>query len=333
MSRLGVALSNEVPLVRTVQLARRAEQLGFDEVWVPESSHGRSATAVAAVLALSTSRIGLGVGVVNPFWRHPSLIAMEAATLDEACSGRFKIGIGAGLWTLRALGEADPRTERPLSATVEAIRVVRSMLRGEHGVDGQVFAVRADACLDFEPVRRQVPVYVGAVNQRMLEAAGRWADGVYLGAITSPGYAAWAWERVSEGARTGGRDPAEVDLIANVLVSVSSDRKAARAAVRPVLAYYLHRVEAVVVDNSGADLEAVDFVHREVAAAGFAEAARRLPAQLIDVFAAAGQPEEVAGRLTEYREVGVQAPLAWQVFGPEPELGLELLAREVRLGG
>ncbi len=106
------ALSNEVPLEESIGLARRAEELGFDEVWVPESRHGRSATTAAAVLARETGRIGIGVGVVNLFWRHPSLIAMEAAALDEASDGRLRLGIGAALWTLRALGEDDERTRR-----------------------------------------------------------------------------------------------------------------------------------------------------------------------------------------------------------------------------
>ena len=69
--RLGVALSNEVPVAESVRLAKTAEELGFSEVWVPESRHGRSVTSVVGAIAGATSRIGLGLGVVNPFWRHP----------------------------------------------------------------------------------------------------------------------------------------------------------------------------------------------------------------------------------------------------------------------
>jgi 5,10-methylenetetrahydromethanopterin reductase len=157
--RLGLALANEGPLRETVALARRAEELGLAEVWVPESSHGRSVTSVAATLAAHTHQIGLGVGVVNPFWRHPSLIAMEAATLDEASDGRLRgIGLGAALWTLKALGEADPRTRRPLAAMTEAVQIVRAMLRGQPSPTPEVFTARNDAALSFTPLRREVPV-------------------------------------------------------------------------------------------------------------------------------------------------------------------------------
>jgi 5,10-methylenetetrahydromethanopterin reductase len=329
-ARFGVALSNEVPIEESVELARWAEGLGFDEVWVPESRHGRSATTAAAVLARETATIGIGVGVVNPFWRHPALIAMEAAALDEASGGRLRLGIGAALWTLRALGEDDRRTRRPLAAMVEAVRVVKAMLAGVDGVDGDVYRVRADARLDFEPRRRDVPVYVGAVNRKMVEAAGAWADGVYLGAITSPGYVRWARQRMAEGAATAGRNHDGLDLCANVLTSVSKDGKAARDACRQVLTYYLWRVEPVVYETSGADPEAVAFVRSNVQAEGVDRVAQRLPEELIDVFAAAGTPDEVAAKVTEFAEAGLKGFLAWYVFGPEPDEGLRLLIDAVR---
>lgn len=323
---MGIALSNEVPLAETVAMARRAEELGFDEVWVPESRHGRSATATAAVLARETTRVGLGVGVVNPFWRHPSLIAMEAATLDEASGGRLRLGLGAALWTLRAMGEDDDRTRRPLAAMVEAIRIVKAMLAGEEGVNGEVFRVRADSRIDFEPVRRYIPVYVGAVNRKMMEAAGGWADGVYLGALTSPGYARWSAERMADGARAAGRDERGLDLCANILTSVSTDAAAARAACRRVITYYLWRVEPVVHETSGADPEAVAFVRSRVSENGVDAVAEDLPRELIDVFAAAGTPDEVMTKLDEFEGAGVKGILAWYVFGPDPEEGMRLLA-------
>jgi len=327
--RLGLALANEGPLRETVALACRAEQLGLAEVWVPESSHGRSVTTVAATLAAHTQRIGLGVGVVNPFWRHPSLIAMEAATLDEASDGRLRIGLGAGLWTLKALGEADQRTHRPLAAMVEAIKIVRAMLRDEPGPAAEIFTARADAALSFTPLRRELPIYVGAVNQRMLQATGALADGAYLGAITSPGYTTWAAEQIAWGATRAGRQPGAVDLIANVLTSVATDPRAARAAVKPVLAYYLWRVDGVVVDQAGADPDAVAEVRRTVAAQGVKAGAARVSDELVEVFAAAGDPEQVAQRLYQYATAGLDGALAWHVLGPDPSEGLRLLATTV----
>jgi 5,10-methylenetetrahydromethanopterin reductase len=324
--RIAVSLSNEVPIAQTIALTRRAEELGYSEVWVPESRHGRSGTSVGAVLGGVTDRIEVCVGAINPFWRHPSLIAMEAATLDEACGGRFKIALGAGMWTLRALGEDDERTAHPLAAMVEAIRVVKAVLAGREGLDGRTFRVRKDAHLDFEPRRGDIPLYVGAVNRLMIRAAGAWADGVYLGAITSPGYARWACAEMADGAAQNGRDPSTLDVVANVLVSVGPDRKAARDACRQVLTYYLYRVEPVVHEHSGADPEQVAWVRSAVPEHGVDHVAERLPEELIDVFAAAGDPDTVLARLDEFEAAGVRGPNAWYVFGPDPDLGLKMLA-------
>jgi 5,10-methylenetetrahydromethanopterin reductase len=328
-TRLGVSLSNEAPIAETLALAETAERLGLAEVWLPESRHGRGVFTVAAQVAARTSRIGIGIGVVNPFWRHPSAIAIEAAALDEASGGRVSLGIGAALWTLRALGEADSRTTRPLAAMTEALQIIRALVSDGPPPAPNIYAARADVHLDFAPYRPKLPIYVGAVNARMLGISGALADGVELGAITSPGYVRWAWEHVAEGARSVGRDPATLDLASNVLISVDADRAAARDATRTVLAYYLHRVEGVVVDTSGADPEQVEAVRHAVRTDGVEAGARAVTDHLIDTFAAAGDPDEVAARLREYAEAGLRGLLAWYVFGPDPVKGLELIAREV----
>jgi 5,10-methylenetetrahydromethanopterin reductase len=327
--RLGLSLSNEVPVAETVAFVTRAEELGFSEVWLPESRHGRGVFTVAAAVAAATREITIGIGIVNPFWRHPSVIAMEAAALDEASGGRVKLGVGAALWTLRALGEADDRTRRPLTAMVEALRVLRALLQGTEGVNGSVFVVRADARLDFAP-RRAIPLYVGAVNARMLEAAGVWADGVELGAMVSPGYIRWSWEQIAAGARSAGRDPTTLDLASNVLLSVDPDARAARQAVRHVIAYYAARVEPVVLTTSGADPEELARVQQAVRSDGVDAGARLVTDRLIDTFAAAGDPDHVASRLTGFAAAGLRGLNAWHVIGPDPHRSLELLATEVR---
>jgi 5,10-methylenetetrahydromethanopterin reductase len=329
--RLGLALSNEVPVPETVALARQAEALGFSEVWLPESGHGRGLFTVAASVAAATSTIGIGIGIVNPFWRHPSLIAMEAAALDEASNGRVLLGLGAALWTLRALGEADARTQKPLQAMVEAIRIIRALVRGEAlDFEPLIFAGRADAHLDFNPPRKDVPVYVGAVNARMLQAAGAWSDGVQLGAAVSPGYTRWAWSQIVAGAEAAGRDARSLDLASNVLVSVDRDATAARDATREVLAYYIHRVEPVVLDTSGADPEELGNIAETVVREGVAAAAELVSDHVIDTFAAAGTPDQVIERLRAYTQAGLRGILAWHVLGPNPQAALRLLADEVR---
>jgi 5,10-methylenetetrahydromethanopterin reductase len=164
----------------------------------------------------------------------------------------------------------------------------------------------------------------------MLRSAGAWADGVQLGAIVSPGYVQWARQQIASGATDAGRDPCEIDLVSNVLLSVDQDAPAARDAVRRVLAYYIHRVEPVVLETSGADPDELAGVRQAVLANGVDAGARLISDRLIDIFAAAGDPDQVAERLAAYLAAGLRGVLAWHVLGPDRERALQLLAGTIR---
>jgi 5,10-methylenetetrahydromethanopterin reductase len=230
---------------------------------------------------------------------------------------------------MKALGYA-PEGWRPYTHTVEAVRAVRALLAGEAiGFVPTTFAAPPETRLDFTPPG-PIAVDVGAVNARMMEAVGELADGVQLGAITSAPYTAWAVERIAAGAARAGRDPGEVLVAANVLTSVGRDRREARRAVRAVLAYYLWRVEGVVVDRSGADPDAVAAVRRAVASGGPEAGAEAVAESLIDTFAVAGTVDDVIAGLRPFAAAGLHLPLAWHTLGPDPDWALGALARDVR---
>jgi 5,10-methylenetetrahydromethanopterin reductase len=327
--RFAVSLQNDRPIAETVEHARLAEALGYREIWTNENGHYRGIFTVASTIAAHTTTAQIGLGIVNPFHRHPSVIAMEAAALDEASGGRLKLGIGAAQWNLRHLGEADERTRRSYTSTVEAIQIIRALLRGDPVPASEQFTVSTRARLDFEPLRRDLPVYAGAVNERMLRAAGAYADSVELGAIMSAGYVRWALGVIGEGATAAGRDPASQDIAAPLMVSVGADAKAAREAVKPGLAYYLHRVEKVVYAHSGADAAAIESI-REVTAKRGAQAGGALVTdEIIDTFAVAGDTALAIRRFREYAQAGIRGLIIQHVAGPQRVEGLTLIAKEV----
>ncbi len=324
----GLSLSNEDPVAVTLALVAEAERLGYDEVSLPESRLFRSVTSVAAGALVATERIVVRIGIANPVFRNPVVLALEAATLADLGPGRLRFGVGAADWTVRALG-MEPEGWLPFTNTVEAITAIRRLTAGETlGFVPDTFDASADLRLDLPTV--PVPVDVGAVNRRMMEASGEHADGVQLGAITSVGYTRWATARLAEGARRAGRTVDELLVSANVLTSVDRDRRAARAAVRPVLAYYLARVEGVVVTESGADPAAVEAVRAAVSEHGVEAGAAAISEELIDVFAAAGTVDDVVAALAPFADAGLDLPLVWYTFGPDQAESIRVLAEQVR---
>jgi 5,10-methylenetetrahydromethanopterin reductase len=327
--RFAVSLQNDRPIAEIVEQARLAEALGYPEIWTNENGHYRGIFTVASTIAAHTRTAQIGLGIVNPFHRHPSVIAMEAAALDEASGGRLKLGIGAAQWNLRNLGEADERTRRPYTSTVEAIQIIRALLRGDPVPASEQFTVSTQARLDFEPLRRDLPVYAGAVNERMLGAAGAYADSVELGAIMSVGYVRWALGVIGEGAAAAGRDPASQDIAAPLMTSVGTDATAAREAVKAELAYYLYRVEKVVYAHSGADPGDIQKIRDVTMERGPEAGAALITDEIIDTFAVAGDTALAIRRFREYAEAGIRGLIVQHIPGPERVKGLTLIANEV----
>src|SRR4029453_15990657 len=127
--RLGIRLHGGLSPQHSAELAMAAEAKGFASVWFAENPLERGALPALAACAAATRRIELGIGVWNPFLRHPAQIAMDASTLDELSEGRLALGIGSGLaGPIRRLGIDNAK---PLAALKATFPIVRGLLPGE----------------------------------------------------------------------------------------------------------------------------------------------------------------------------------------------------------
>jgi 5,10-methylenetetrahydromethanopterin reductase len=200
-------------LAVTTAVARLLDEGGVHGAWIADSppTHWRDVYATLALCASQTRRITLGPGVTNPVTRHPSVTAAAIATIEHLCPGRAVLGIGIGDAALKGAGLA-PAAVSDLVAYVEAVR----RLLAERGVS--------------------VPVYLSASGPRMLETAGRVADGVLVSVGAHPALLERAMTRVLDGVRAAGRDPGDVDVGFVVSLAIAEDEAEARRAARPLAA-------------------------------------------------------------------------------------------------
>jgi len=175
MERIGAYLLPRDDLGTSVALARSAEALGYDSLWV---THGlaRDSFLVLAAYAQATRRVGLGNGVVPIYPRHPVTMAQEAATLAELSGGRFRLGIGVS-HRQSMEGQLGLDMKKPLNFVREYVTVLRAALSGRARFDGEYFRVSWEGA--FQPPAPP-PILLAALAGPMLELAGEIADGVVL---------------------------------------------------------------------------------------------------------------------------------------------------------
>lgn len=298
---LGVSFSGGMSGEELLKTVRQAEEDGFASCWISEDYYFGGAMATAGAIAAVTERIGIGIGVVNPYTRSPELIAMEAAAVDAISHGRFTLALGASnrnwIETQMGIPYASPRTRME-----EAMHIIRGMLSGETvNFTGETLQAH-DVKPDFVPYRKNMPVYMGVSGEKSLHLAGARADGVLLSIMSSAPYAAWARRMVDEGAKAAGRME-HVPIAVYVPLFLGSQEDAAKA-MAPTISFFVggSAQRAFIRESGISEAELRPLAERT--AAGMSAADLVTPS-IADRYTICGNKAHCLERLTEYAEAGV----------------------------
>lgn len=320
--RVGFGLPGQPSPRQMMVLAARAEDLGYESVWLTETRFTRDAITTAAAVAAATNRVRIGTAVTNPFTRGAVLTAVTFATLDELAEGRLLFGFGPGSpHILRRQGFA---FEYPLTRMCEHIEVVRRLLTGER-VTYEGRTVRVDnVALDFQPYRPRIPLYLGVTGPKAMEIAAEIADGVILNGFVSAEYSARAVERLRQRAVQVGRPADEIEIASWLMVSVDADAAKAKEAVRPMVATYLANFPNIARE-SGLPDDLLETIARSYAEGGVAAAARHVGDEVVTRLSCSGSPDECRELIRARRAVGVTVPILG-IMGNNIEWAMETLA-------
>ena len=177
--RFGLTMSHADSGEAWLARARRAEGLGYDVLLVPDHLTGQlSPVPAMAAAAAVTTRLRIGSYVFANDFRHPLVLAREAATLDVLSGGRMEFGIGAG-WRVsdyRQLGVPYDRPGTRIDRMEEALEIVRRLLSGETVTHAGRHYQLDRAHLSPQPVQAPIPIIIGGGGPRLLRIAGRYAD-------------------------------------------------------------------------------------------------------------------------------------------------------------
>lgn len=296
---LGVALAGAEAPAHVADWSRAAERAGLASLWIVEDYFDPGAFALAGAAAAVTERITIGLGVVNPYTRHPAVLAMETAALAGTAPGRIVLGLGSSnrRWIEEQMGIA---FKTPLADLGECVAIVRRLLAGErldfHGERFRLDGVRLESA-----PKADVPIVLGVKGPRALGVAAEIADGVLCSVLASPAHV----RRVR--AATAGR-PGFV-VAAYVPLLVDDDGARARDALRPLLGRYLGVLhgQSILADAGLGPERTRPF--REALLRG-EDARQGVDDEMVDALAVAGTPAQCRRQLRRLSEAGLDAAVA-----------------------
>ncbi len=244
----------------------------------------------------STQRITGALMSISPYVMHPVQVAMAAASLNEHFPGRICLCLGAGApGDLDAAGVPRPK---PVATLAESLEITKSLLSGDViNHQGQQFRVTGRS-LEVGP--QVVPIVLAATGPRMLQLAGRHADGVLLSAATSVEFVRWSLGQVSASAETR-----NVRRIGLVFASVDNDEGKAYKKLKRLLAFVLrgaHHEPNITMGGANLNRQAL---YDAVADNNWSRAVAMISDEVVARHSVSGTPDQVHARLEEYRAAGL----------------------------
>ncbi len=199
------------PIATLVDIAVRSEQAGIDLLWIPDEEFYRDPFAVLAAIGAKTTTLGLGLGITNPYTRHPVQVARAMATVQDLRKEPVIVGIGAGLkHTRQALAAPDGKF---VPVTRDAIVAMKRLFAGETvSIENSVFKIE-QAKLDFLP-HVMPKIFVASTHPDAFRMAGEVADGVIVGNVGEPAAMREVVRFVEEGIKAAGRRREDITIVA-----------------------------------------------------------------------------------------------------------------------
>ncbi|WP_246998070.1 LLM class flavin-dependent oxidoreductase [Halosolutus gelatinilyticus] len=291
--------------VDLADVAVRAEERAYDAVWVGEL-WGASGVVQAAEIAGRTESIDVGTAILNVYSRSPAVLAMTAASMQQASDGRFTLGLGTS--TPKAVEDLHGMAfDRPVRRAHETIEIVQELTAGTGEpveYDGELLSVA-----DFPAIDAEFPIYhagLGPANRRVV---GRLCDGWIPHNIPFSELDD-AFEVVAEAARERDRDPDEIAIAPYVPAAVSDDSDDARAVLRKHVAYYVGSGEGYRRAVGMRYPDAADRVAEAWRDGEKGAAAEAVTDEMVDDLGVAGTPDDAREQLrTLVSETGVDHPI------------------------
>ncbi len=276
-------------------------------MWVTERYFHEETLSLLGFLAAATNNINLGVGVINPFTRSPSLIAMGAATLDRLSGGRFILGLGRSDKRL-ITGILGLDYENSLLKLNHGMIAIREMLRSKsHVIREDLKSIN----LSVSPVQNSLPIYMAAIGPTAIKLASKEADGVILNTYSPISYIGRALDIINVALDKNDRDPKLFNITCMLPIRLTDEVSDS------LINECKYRIARILSEKFVGELlisklnstEYLSKLRQFVYDQNMAEIYKMITDDMVDQYYVIGDQTHCVKRINEYIDAGVQSTL------------------------
>jgi len=297
--RIAYSLGSLLSVNEILECTKILSKYDPDSIWIPET-WGMEVTSILATVSQIIKNPKIGSSIINIYSRTPSLIAMSAVTLDTLSNGRLILGLGTSSESI-VQDWHGLKFNQPIQRMREYVDIIRLILSGNRvNYDGKLFHLKNFTLL-VKPVRKQIPIYIAAINQKMVDLAWEVADGVifYLRPISD-----------LQNTIQKMQSRKKIDVTCQFITCMSEDVEDAIERTKKTLAFYVSvgKIYREFLAKNGFAKETQE-IYEEYKKSGLRTNHKLVSKNMLDSLTIYGTPEECKKKLDQFVKVGVLLPI------------------------
>ena len=297
--RIACSLGSLLSVEQVLQCTKIVSETKIDSIWIPET-WGMESFSMLGAVANTTKTQKIGSSIINIYSRSPSTISMGAATTDILSNGRLILGLGTSSVPIVEDFHGE-KFETPVQRMREYVEIIRlSLSKKQINYSGKIFNLKNFTLL-IEPKRQSIPIYLAAINQRMVNLAWELGDGVifYL-------------RPLDEMKKTISKMQTErkIDVACQIITCISNNSEEAIQRAKKTLAFYISvgKVYREFLAKNGFENE-TNNIFEEFKKSGFKSNHELITDSMLNSLCISGSPEEVKVHLEKFRDTGINLPI------------------------
>ncbi|NMI83178.1 MAG: LLM class flavin-dependent oxidoreductase [Candidatus Nitrosopelagicus brevis] len=299
MRRLSYSLGSLLSIEEVLECSRKLDEIKPEVEWIPET-WGMEDFSMLGLASKENTFSKIGSSIINIYSRSPSLIAMGASTVDTISNGRLILGLGTSSVPIVENFHGNS-FDTPVQRMKEYVEIIRLALQGEKiNYSGKIFTLK-DFSLLTKPIRKEIPIYLAAINQKMVEMTWDIADGAifYLRPKNE------MKETISKMQKKK-----KIDTTLQIITCIHEDEEKSRNRAKKTLSFYIAvgKIYREFLQSTGYSDE-VKIINEEYKKNGLDGLQEFVPEKMLDDLCITGTSATAIKKLDAFRDVGIDLPI------------------------